>query len=71
MKERQKLDLAILNIESCPDTLMSNLYNFKEYDAFSAWKIRVTVIQTYSKTFSFDIFTWFDRARRALQNGVY
>ena len=29
------------------------------------------VIQKWSKMFFLDIFTWFDRARRALQNCIY
>ncbi len=34
-------------------------------------EVKVRVIQKSSKFFFLDIFTWFDRARRALQNCIY
>ena len=35
------------------------------------WKTNTTRISKWTSIFSFDAFTWFDRARRALQNCIH
>ncbi len=38
---------------------------------FLQWKSKVPVIQKWNKMFFLDIFTWFDRACRALQDCIF
>jgi hypothetical protein len=50
---------------------MTNLRHFPKLYTYLAQKIRVPVILKRSKIVFLDIFTRFDRARRALPNGIY
>ena len=71
MKARQKWGLLVLNSEGYENRLMSNLRYFQKFYTFLGSKIRMPVIQKWNRMFFLDIFTWFDRTRRALQNYVY
>ena len=71
MKARRKRNLLVLNSKTYQNFSMSNLITFQKFSTFLAYKSKVPVIRKWSKSFFLNIFTWFDRARRALQNCIY
>ena len=71
MKAHEKWSLLVLNGEDYEYLLMLSLIKFQKFYTFSGWKIKMPMIQKWNKMFFLDIFIWFDRARRALQNWRY